>query len=172
MNIRTAFLQSNRNLEPIFEMDNIDNKKILQCLINSWKNIRGFSKNIDFTATNYYEETFENIYFEDIPITNEMVKEASQIFSSLKEDKEVKSYLSSYFRLLETLLIFNKPITEGCDICHSVLYYYFDEKTKRLIKKCNLCGTLFLADDNEKVQANFARSLRPANKTELKSFIN
>lgn len=53
MTIRTAFLKSNRNLEPIFELEKIDNKKILQCLINSWKNIRGFSKNIDVTVTNY-----------------------------------------------------------------------------------------------------------------------
>lgn len=101
-----------------------------------------------------------------------MLKEASHIFSSLKEDKDVKSYLRLYFRLLETLLIFNKPITEGCDVCHSVLYYYFDENANWLIKECSLCGTLFLADNNEKVSPNLISSLRPAKKTELKSFFN
>ncbi|MBM6616323.1 hypothetical protein [Bacillus suaedaesalsae] len=80
MKIRSALLQTTKNLEPIFELEKIDNEVILQCLTDTFITIRGFSKNINKEATNYYEELLENIYYEDIPITDKMLREAKYIW--------------------------------------------------------------------------------------------
>ncbi|WP_078554350.1 hypothetical protein [Bacillus alkalicellulosilyticus] len=173
MNIRSAFVQSNKILEPIFELEIINNQKILQCLVKSWNCIEKFSKNIDSKSTRYFENQLEILNVEDLPITNEMLLEASTIFNHMKEEanNDVKIYLDSYFKLLKTLLIFNKPFSECCKTCHYNMYYYFDENTHHIIKECDFCGALFLAATDENVTPEFISRLRPAKKNELLSYL-
>lgn len=168
MKIKSAFLKSETSLDPIFKMEKIDNKKILECLKQSWECVLEFSKNIDSDATNYYADLLENICSEDIPIHEEMLKESRTNFISIKENTDVKSYIRSYFGLLQTLLIYNQPFTECCDVCQGVLYYYFEEETKDVIKECSTCGTLFFAITGERVSTKIVINLRPAKKDELK----
>jgi hypothetical protein len=171
MNIRNAFLQSVKSLEPIFEMDKIDNKKLLHNIKNSWEIMRNFSKNIDNNQTSYFEELIGSIDTDDIPLTDEMFNEANDIYSSLKVDKDIKSFLQSYFRLLKTLLIFNKPLSECCDVCQGVLFYYFEENANRLIIKCDTCSSMFLTENKERVSHRLVSNLRPAKRIQLISLL-
>ncbi|MGG3471656.1 hypothetical protein ABES02_29840 [Neobacillus pocheonensis] len=69
--------------------------------------------------------------------------------------------------MMESLLTFNKPFQESCDICQGDLYYFTDLSTYKIIKECHTCTSWFEGNTGMRLKVNIDAKLRPATRTEI-----
>ncbi|WP_438449457.1 hypothetical protein [Gorillibacterium sp. sgz5001074] len=146
MNIYGHIKKANNELSVIFNADNLKNVKnelILQAIVSSWLFLKKFIKNIRPDWTQYFSNRLENIIAEELIITNDMLSDSFRQYERMINEREVKSYIYQYIKLMETLLTFNKPFEESCAICQGELFYFTDLVNSIVFKECNTCGAHF-----------------------------
>ncbi|ANY67862.1 hypothetical protein BBD42_16315 [Paenibacillus sp. BIHB 4019] len=168
MNIYGHIKHATEELEPVFsEKNKIDNDAIITAIRSSWIYIHKYIKNINPTWTNPFNNRLNCIKALEIMITKDMLTDTSRAYERLKNERIVKSYMTIYMGLMQSLLVFNKPFEESCDRCQGALYYYTNLTENILIKECNTCSAWYDSHTGENLQGNRASILRPTTKFEL-----
>lgn len=169
MNIYGHIKKANNELAIIFNEDNmkiIKNELIVQAIMDSWLYLNKFIKNVRPDWTQYFNSRLENIRSEELLITIDMVKDSFTQYERIIKEREVKSYINRYLKLMQSLLTFNKPFEESCAICQGELFYYTDLVDSMVFKECSTCGTHFdpLTD---KAIVHKGSQVRPSTRVEL-----
>ncbi|KQN98962.1 hypothetical protein [Paenibacillus sp. Leaf72] len=168
MNIYGHIKHATEELEPIFSEKNIiDNDVIIAAIRSSWIYIHKYIKNINPMWTNHFNDRLNCIKALEIMITKDMLTDTSRAYERLKNERIVKSYMMIYIGLMQSLLVFNKPFEESCDICQGDLYYYTNLTENILIKECNTCSTWYDSKTGKSLQGNRESILRPTTRFEL-----
>ncbi|MGO4373543.1 hypothetical protein AB4Z21_22810 [Paenibacillus sp. MCAF20] len=168
MNIYGHIKKSLIELEPIFtDISTINNESVLLYIRNSWTYIQKYLKNMEPSWSNHFNERLITINHEDLLITSEMMEESYRIFNSLPLERNVKSFMSKYMGMMESLLIFSKPFEESCDICQGGLSYFTEMTSHVVIKECRTCGSWFEGRTGRRLEVFNGYIVRPVTRTEL-----
>ena len=152
-----------------------DKVTILQNLRAIWHDIEKYSKNIFPAKTAELSHIIHCIPTDDLAITKKMYEIALLQFTRLKDtwsqEKQIKSFYSRLFRLLEELLLFNKDWEECCELCQGAMYYYVEKNRHIVLKQCRSCGNVYDAETNERLPICHAYELRIALRSNLSHIV-
>ncbi len=144
---------------------------ILQDIRATWHFVEKYSKNIYPEKTAELYAIIHHIPVDELAITKKMYESAVHQFTRLKDawsrEKEIKSFYSRLFWLLEELLLFNKDWEECCELCQGAMYYYVEESGQSVLKQCRSCGNVYDAATNERLPLHHAYELRIAHRSDL-----
>ncbi|MCY9694772.1 hypothetical protein [Paenibacillus alginolyticus] len=146
----------------------VSKNRIVEGLRDTWGLLHKYCKNIHPDRTNEINDRLNNLEPEDFLITKDMLRDATTVLNRIKDERiNVKEFMYSYFRILDVLLIFHKPYEDGCNLCQSDLFYYFDTLEKVIIRECETCGTQFNIGSEERLTSRTYSNLRPATRKEI-----